>query len=164
MLLFSCPVVSDSWPHGWQHARPPCLSPSARVYPSSWHQWCCPVISTSDALLSFCPQPFPASWTFPMSLCLDQTTKILALQLQLHSFQWMSRADLPEDWLVWSPCCPRDFQEFSPAPQFKGINSLVFCLLYSSAPTTICDQWEDHSLDYTDFRRQSNVSACQHTV
>ena len=33
------------------------------------------------------------------------------------------------DWLVWSPCCPRNFQESSPAPHFEGINSLVFCLL-----------------------------------
>ena len=35
------------------------------------------------------------------------------------------------DWLVWSPCCPRDFQESSPAPQIEGLNSLVFFLLYS---------------------------------
>ena len=95
VLLFSCPVMSDSWPHGWQHAGPPCLSPSARVCPSSWHQWCCPVISSSDALLSFCPQPFPASGTFPMSLSLHQMTKIPVLQLQLHSFQWIFRVFLP---------------------------------------------------------------------
>ena len=35
--------------------------------------------------------------------------------------------------LVWSPCSPRDSQESSPTPQFKGINSLVLSLLY--APT-----------------------------
>ena len=29
------------------------------------------------------------------------------------------------DWLVWSPCCPRDSQESSPAPQFKSTNSSV---------------------------------------
>ena len=27
---------------------------------------------------------------------------------------------------IYCPCCPRDSQEFSPAPQFKRINSLVF--------------------------------------
>ena len=37
------------------------------------------------------------------------------------------------------------------APQFKGINSLPLCLLYRPAVKTICDHWEDHSLDYTDF-------------
>jgi len=32
-------------------------------------------------------------------------------------------------WLVWSPCCPRDFQESSPAPQFKGIVAFILTLL-----------------------------------
>ena len=32
------------------------------------HWWCCLAISFSDALFSFCPQSFPASGTFPMSL------------------------------------------------------------------------------------------------
>ena len=57
-----------------------------------------------------------------------------------------------------------DFQESSPASQSKGINSLAFCLLYSPAFTTVCDHWEDHSLDYMDLCQQSNVSAFQHTV
>ena len=35
---------------------------------------------------------------------------------------------------------------------------------YSSALTTICDHWEDHSLDYIDLCWESNVSAFQHTV
>ena len=50
MLLLSCPVVSDSLrPHGLQHARPPCPSPSPEVCPSScpWHWWCHPATSSS---------------------------------------------------------------------------------------------------------------------
>ena len=47
---FSHSVVSDSlWPHELQHARPPCLSPTAGVHPNScplsW--WCHPTISSS---------------------------------------------------------------------------------------------------------------------
>ena len=45
-IQFSRSVMSNSsWPHGLQHARPPCPSPNPRVYsdscPSSWwcHQW-----------------------------------------------------------------------------------------------------------------------------
>ena len=59
ILLFSHPVVSDSLrPHELQHARPPCSSPPPRVCPNScsFHQWCRPAISSSDALFSFCPQ------------------------------------------------------------------------------------------------------------
>ena len=67
LLLFSHPVTSDSLhPHGLQHTRPPCLSPSPGVCPSSCplHQWCHPAITSSDALFSFCPQFFPASGIF----------------------------------------------------------------------------------------------------
>ena len=69
-LLFSRPVTSDSlWPHGLQHARPPCPSPSPRVCLSSCllHRWCHPAISSSDDVFSFYPQSFPASGAFPMS-------------------------------------------------------------------------------------------------
>ena len=58
----------------------------------------------------------------------------------------------------------RDFQESFPAPQFEGINSFAFCLLYRPALITVRGPWEDHSLDSTDLCRQSNVSAFQHTV
>ena len=35
----------------------------------------------------------------------------------------------------------RDFQESSPALQFKGIYSLAFYLLYGPALATVCDHW-----------------------
>ena len=50
LLLFSHPVVSDSlWPHGLQHAWPPCPSPSPEICPSSCplHWWCLPATSSS---------------------------------------------------------------------------------------------------------------------
>ena len=66
--------------------------------------------------------------------------------------------------LVWSPCCPRELHESSTAPQFKGFNSLVLCLLHGPALTTIFDHWEDHSFYYTDLCWQSDVSAFQCTI
>ena len=67
---FSCSVVSDSlWSHELQPARPPCSSPTPRVYPNSCplSQWCHPAISSSVVPFSSCPQSFPASRSFPMS-------------------------------------------------------------------------------------------------
>ena len=96
--------------------------------------------------------------------CFHQMTKILQFQIQHQPFQWVFRADFPWDWLVWSPCCSRDFQESSPAPQFEGINSLAFSLLSGPALSTIRDHWEDHTLAYMDLSQQSDVSAFQHTV
>ena len=69
-----------------------------------------------------------------------------------------------QDWQVWSPCCPIDFQESFLAPQLKGINSLAFCHLYGPTLTTVHDHWEGHSLDYMDLCWQSNVSAFQHII
>ena len=97
LLLFSHPVMSNSLlPHGLQHARPSCPSPSQGVCPSSCplHQWCHPAISSSDTFFSFCSQSFPASGTFPMSLLFTSGTKILELQLHHRSFQRVSSVQL----------------------------------------------------------------------
>ena len=45
------------------------------------------------------------------------------------------------DWLE-SPCSPRDFQESSPTPQFKSINSSALTFLYSPTLTSIHDYWK----------------------
>ena len=45
-----------------------------------------------------------------------QVAEVLELQLQPQSFQWLFRTYFLYDWLVWSPCSPRDSQESSPAP------------------------------------------------
>ena len=69
-FYFSLSVVSDSLqPHGLQHARPPCSSPTPGVYPNSCplSQWCHPTILSSVVPFSFCLKSFPASGSFPMS-------------------------------------------------------------------------------------------------
>ena len=69
-VQFSRSVVSNSlWPDEPQQARPPCPSPTPRVYPKSFSlsQWCHPTISSSVVPFSYWPQYFPASGSFPMS-------------------------------------------------------------------------------------------------
>ena len=69
-VQFSCSVMSDSLrPHGLQHSRPPCPSPTPRVYSNSCpvSQWCHQTISFSVVPFSSCLQSFPASGSFPMS-------------------------------------------------------------------------------------------------
>ena len=65
---FSCSVMSDSlWPHGLQHARVPCPSPTPGACSNSWplSQWCHPMISSSVPFSS-CHLSFPESGSFPM--------------------------------------------------------------------------------------------------
>ena len=62
-----CSVVSDSLrPHELQHARPPCPSPTPRVYPKScplsW--WCHQTISSSVIPFSSCLSIFPSIRVF----------------------------------------------------------------------------------------------------
>ena len=61
--------VQPLWPHGLQHARLPCPSPSPRVCSNSCplSQWCYPTISSSATPFSFCLQCFPPSGSFLMS-------------------------------------------------------------------------------------------------
>ena len=54
LLLFSCSVRSDSlWPHGLQHARLPCPSPSPGACSNSCplSQWCDPMDYTAHGIL-----------------------------------------------------------------------------------------------------------------
>ena len=66
-VQFSSSVVSDSvtpW-----HARPPCPSPTPRVYSNvcPLSQWCHPTISSSVIPFSSCLQSFPTSGSFQMT-------------------------------------------------------------------------------------------------
>ena len=70
LVQFSHSVVSESLrPHESHHARPPCPSPTPRVYSNSCpsSRWCHPAISSSVTLFFSCPQPLPASGSFPRS-------------------------------------------------------------------------------------------------
>ena len=73
-LLFSHLVVFYFLqPHGLQHARFPCPSPSPRACSNSCplSQWCYPTISSSVVPFFSCLQSFPASGSFPMrALCI----------------------------------------------------------------------------------------------
>ena len=56
-------------PHGLQHTRPPCPSPTPRVYSNSCplSQWCHPTVSSSVIPFSSRLQSLPASESFQMS-------------------------------------------------------------------------------------------------
>ena len=70
LLLFSHSIVSNSLrPHGLQHTRLPCPSPSSRTCSNSCplSRWCHPTISSSVIPSSSCLQSFPATGSFQMS-------------------------------------------------------------------------------------------------
>ena len=114
IVQVSCSVVSDSLrPHGLQHTRLPCPSPSHRACSNHVH-WVGDAIQPSHPLSS--PSTFNLSQhqgLFQWVSSSHQVAKVLELQLQHQSFQWIFRVDFLLDWMVWSPCSARDSQESS---------------------------------------------------
>ena len=159
-----CPTFCN--PMDCRMPRLPCPSPTPRAYSNSCpsHQWCHPTISSSVIPFSSHFNLSQHQGLFQWVGSSHQVTKVLALQLQHQSFQWIFRTDFLQDWLVWSLRSPRDSQESSPTPHFKSINPLALSLLYGPTLTSIHDYWKNHSCDYMDLCWQSNVSVMTITV
>ena len=114
------------------------------------------VLPVGDAIQPSHPLPSPSPAAFNLSQhqglfqqvsSSHQVAKVLELQLQHQSFQWIFRTDFLQDWLIWFPCSPRDSQESAPTPQFKSIISLALRFLYSPTLTSIHDYWKNHCFD-----------------
>ena len=143
-------VVSYSlWPHESQHTRPPCPSPTPRVYSDSFpsSRWCHPAISSSVVPFSSCLQSLPASGFFPMSQLFSwrgQSTGVSALASFLSK---KSQGWSPSEWTGWISL------------QSKGLsrvfsNTIVqkhqfFSVQLSSQSNSHIHTWplENHSLD-----------------
>ena len=95
-VQFSQSVLSDSLrPHELQQARPPCPSPTPRVYSNSCplSRWCHTAISSSGVPFSSHPQSLPASESFPKSQLFawgGQSTGVSALVsvLPMNTQDW----------------------------------------------------------------------------
>ena len=110
-------MYSSSWPHRLQHARLPCPSLSPWICsdscPSS--QWCRPTISSSPPAFNFPHHQGLFQWVGSS----HQVAKVLELQLQHQSFQWIFKNDFI-DWI------------YLPAVQVT-LKSLLFNMFYNSA-------------------------------
>ena len=103
-VQFSHSVVSDSSrPHGLQHTRPLCPSPTPRVYSNSspLNQWCHPTISSSVVLFSSCLQSFPASGSFQMSKFFASGGKSIRFSTPASDLPVSSQDWFPLGWTGW---------------------------------------------------------------
>ena len=150
LVQFSHSVVSNSlWTLGLQHTRPPCPSPTPRVYSNSCplSRWCQPNISSSVVPFSSCLQYFPASGSFQNSQFFTSGgqrtgTSASASVLPMSIQDWF-----PLGWTGWISL------------QFKSINSSTFSYLYSPSLTSIRNYWKNHSFYQKVLWWWSNVSA-----
>ena len=103
-VQFSHSVVSDSlWPHGLQHARLPCPSPTSGAYsdscPLSWG--CHPTISSSVIPFCSCLQTFPASGSFPMSRFFASGGQRIGVSASASVFPMNIQDWFPLGWTGW---------------------------------------------------------------
>ena len=165
-VQFSRSDVSDSLqPHGLQHARLFCQSPTPRACSNSCplSRWCHPSILSPVILFSSCLQFFPASGSFPMSqftsggqsIWASASASVLAMNIQ----DWF-----PLGWISWISL------------KFKGLSRVFsnttvffffffkhqfFCAQLSLWSNSHVHTWllENHSFDQTNLCQQCNVSA-----
>ena len=103
-VQFSSSVMSDSlWPHGPQHARPPCPSPTPGAYPNSCplSRWCHPTISSSVIPFSSCPQSFPASGFVQMSQLFTSRGQSIGVSASTSVFPMNTQNWSPLGWTGW---------------------------------------------------------------
>ena len=148
-VQFSRSVVSDSLrPHGLQHARLPCPSPSPGVCSnacqSSW--WCHTTISSSVVPFSSCLQSFRASESFPVSQFFpsgDQSVGVSASAsvLQMNTQDWS-----PLGWTGWISLESKGLSGVFSNTRIQK-HRFFGTQLYSPTLTSIRDYWENHSFD-----------------
>ena len=143
---FSCSVMSETlWPHGLQHTRPPCPSPTLRACsnPCPLSRWCHPTISSSVVPFSSHLQSSPASGSFPMSQFFASGGWSIGVSV--------SASVLPmniQNWFPWGLTGLISLQSKGLSRlQFKGIHSSVPSFLYGPTITSIHDYWKNHSFD-----------------
>ena len=96
--------MSDSLrPHGLQHARLPCVSPTSGVYSNSCPsgRWCHPTISSSVFPFSSSLQSFQASGSFPMSQLFTSGGQSIGVSASASVLPMNTRDWSPLGWTGW---------------------------------------------------------------
>ena len=147
---FSRSVTYDSFkPHGPQHARAPCPSPTPGVYSNSCplSQWCHPTISSSVIPLSCCLQTFPTSESFPVSQFFASGGQSIWVSASTSALPMNTQDWSPLGWTGWISLQSKGLSRVFSNTTVQSINSLVLSFLYSPTLTSIHDYWKNHSPD-----------------
>ena len=103
-VQFSRSVGSDSLRlHEPQHIRPPCPSPTPRVYPDSCllSRWCHPTIWSSVIPFSSCPQSLPESGSFPVSQFFASSGQSIGVSASASVLPMNTQDWSPLGWTGW---------------------------------------------------------------
>ena len=130
-VQFSCSVMSDSlWPHEPQNARPPCPSPTPRVYPNScplsrWHHL---TILSSVVPFYSCLRSFPASGSFQMSQLVASGGQSIGVSASASVLPMNTKDWSPLEWTGWlgSPVIPFIKWKKSSTKEFSSVSGIAW--------------------------------------
>ena len=103
-IQLSHSVLSDSlWPHGPQHSRLPCPSPTHGACSNSWplSQWCHPTITSQVIPFSSHLQSFPASGSFPVSQLFTSCGQSIGVSASTSVLSMTIQDWFPLGWTGW---------------------------------------------------------------
>ena len=105
IISSSVQSLSRIWlqPHGLHHTKPPCPSPTLRVYPNSCllNLCCHPTISPSVDLFFSHLQPFPASESFPVSQLFASGGQSIGVSASASVLPMNTQGWPPLGWTGW---------------------------------------------------------------
>ena len=132
----SCSILR---PHGLQHARLLCPSPTPKAYSNSCpsSQWCHPTISSSVIPFSSHLPSFPASGSFQMNQFFASGSQSIGASASASVLPMNIQDWFPLGWTGWISLQSKGLSRVFSNTQFKSINSSALSFLYSSTLTSI---------------------------
>ena len=139
-VQFNGSGMSDSLqPHGLQHTRIPCPSPT-HVHRVS------DAISSSVVSFPSYLQSFSASGSFPVGQFFTSGGQSIGVPASASVLPMNTQDWSPLGWTGWISLQSKGPSESSPTSQFKSINSLALSFLHCPTLTSMHDHWKNHSL------------------
>ena len=148
LLLFSRSVMSNSlWPHGLQHTRLPCPSPSPGACSNSCSlcQWCHPTISSSVIPFNLLPSIFPSIRAFSNESVLHiRWPKYWSFSFSISpSNEYSGLISLGLTGLI--SLQSKGFSRVFSNTTVQKHQFSVLSFLYSPTLTSIHDHWKNHN-------------------
>ena len=143
-------VVSSSLrPHGLQHARLPCTSPTPRAYwnSSPLSQRCHPTISSSIIPFSSHLQSFPASESFPMSQFFASDGQSIGVSASASVLLMNIQDWFPLGLIGWISLQSKGLSRVFSNTIVQKHQFFILNFLYSPTLTSIHDYWKNHNFD-----------------
>ena len=141
-VQFSGSVMSDSLqPHGLQHARLPCPSPTPGACSNSrpLNRWCHPTILSSVVPFSSCLQSVPASGSFPMSQFFPSGGQSIGVTASTSVLPMNIQDRFPLGWMGWISLLSKGLSRVFSNTTVQ--NHQVFGAQLSSQPNSRIHTW-----------------------